>query len=207
MRDGGDLAAVWASSSTLPSTLVWDPVPVDWSAGEGSLAVETGPATDLFVDPGDGSETLNAPRLLGRVEGDFTLSARVSVRFRSTFDAGVLLLWASARSWAKLCFELSPQGEPMVVSVVTRGVSDDCNSFVVGQGDVRLRIARLGSAFAFHASTDGAVWRLVRHFALEPHREPLVGFLAQSPLGTGCSVRFEEISYSPERLADLRSGV
>jgi uncharacterized protein len=95
----------------------------------------------------------------------------------------------------------------MVVSVVTRGVSDDCNSFVVDEGDVRLRIARLGSAFAFHASTEDAVWRLVRHFALEAEAELLVGFLAQSPLGTGCSVRFEEISFTPERLADLRSGV
>jgi regulation of enolase protein 1 (concanavalin A-like superfamily) len=207
MRNGGDMGQAWVSSSILPSPLAWEPVPVEWSAEEGSLAVETGPATDLFVDPGDGRETLNAPRLLGRVEGDFTLSARVSAAFRSTFDAGVLLVWASARSWAKLCFELSPQGDPMVVSVVTRGVSDDCNSFVVDEGDVRLRIARLGSAFAFHASTEGAVWRLVRHFALEAEAELLVGFLAQSPLGTGCSVRFEEISFTPERLADLRSGV
>lgn len=207
MRDGEDKRAVWFASSTFPSPLGWDPEPLEWSTDDGSLAVTTGPATDLFVDPGDGRETLNAPRLLGRVEGDFTLSARVSVAFRSTFDAGVLLLWASARSWAKLCFELSPEGEPMVVSVVTRGVSDDCNSFVVDGGDVRLRIARLGSAFAFHASTDGAVWRLVRHFALEPDAEPLAGFLAQSPLGAGCSVRFEEISFAPDRLADLRSGV
>jgi uncharacterized protein len=207
MRDGDNMAAVWVSSSSLPSSLIWDPARAEWSAGEGSLAVEAGPGTDLFVDPGDGRETLNAPRALGRVDGDFTLSARVSVAFRSTFDAGVLLLWASARSWAKLCFELSQQGESMVVSVVTRGVSDDCNSFVVDEGDVRLRIARLGSAFAFHASTDGASWRLVRHFALEPEAEMLVGFLAQSPLGTGCSVRFDEISFAPDRLADLRSGV
>ena len=60
-------------------------------------------------------------------------------------------------SWAKLCFEYSPQREPMVVSVVTRGLSDDCNSFVVDGATVWLRIARVGSAFAFHASTDGAV--------------------------------------------------
>jgi regulation of enolase protein 1 (concanavalin A-like superfamily) len=207
MRDGDDMAALWASFSTTPSPLAWEPEPVEWRADQGSLAVETGPETDLFVNPGDGRETLNAPRLLGRVEGDFMLSARVSVAFRSTFDAGVLLLWSSARSWAKLCFELSPQGEPMVVSVVTRGASDDCNSFVVDDGDVRLRIARLGSAYAFHASTDGAVWRLVRHFALEPDVEPRVGFLAQSPLGAGCSVRFDQISFTPDRLDDLRSGV
>ncbi|WP_208867453.1 DUF1349 domain-containing protein [Streptomyces himastatinicus] len=34
--------------------------------------------------------------------GDFQLSARVSVGFSSTFDAGVLLLWIDERHWAKL---------------------------------------------------------------------------------------------------------
>ena len=189
-----------------PAPLEWDSAPVDWSAAEGALAVEAGPRTDVFVDPGDGTETLSAPRLLGRVEGDYSLSARVTVEFRSDYDAGVLLLWMHERLWAKLCFELSPQGEPMVVSVVTCGVSDDCNSFVVDGNAVGLRVARLGQAFAFHASIDAQTWRLLRHFALEPGAEPRVGFLAQSPRGDGCSVRFEEISFMPGRLSDIRSG-
>jgi hypothetical protein len=46
----------------------------------------------------------------------------------------------------------------------------------------------------------------VRHFALEPGAEPRVGFLAQSPRGDGCSVRFEEISFRLRRLEDIRSG-
>ena len=189
-----------------PSPLEWDPAPVAWSAAESVLAVEAGPKTDVFVDPGDGAETLSGPRLLGSVDGDYSLSARVTVAFQSDYDAGVLLLWAHARLWAKLCFELSPQREPMVVSVVTRGVSDDCNSFVVNGNVVRLRVARLGQAFAFHASTDAQTWRLVRYFALEQGVDPLVGFLAQSPRGDGCSVRFEEITFRPARLGDIRSG-
>jgi uncharacterized protein len=189
-----------------PSPLEWDPAPVAWSATERALNVETGPQTDVFVHPGDGTETLNGPRLLGTVVGDYSLSARVTVAFRSDFDAGVLLLWADERLWAKLCFEFSPQREPMVVSVVTRGFSDDCNSFVVDGNVVWLRVGRLGQAFAFHASTDGRSWRLVRHFALEQGVEPRVGFLAQSPRGDGCSVEFEEIVFAPGRLADIRSG-
>ena len=186
--------------------LEWDPAPVAWSAAEGALAVQAGPKTDVFVDPGDGAETVSGPRLLGSVDGDYSLSARVTVAFQSDYDAGVLLLWAHARLWAKLCFELSPQREPTVVSVVTRGVSDDCNSFVVDGNVVRLRVARLGQAFAFHASTDAQTWRLVRYFALEQGIDARVGFLAQSPLGGGCSVRFAEIAFRPGRLADIRSG-
>ena len=117
----------------------------------------------------------------------------------------MLVVHESDGVWAKLCFEYSPQREPMVVSVVTRGVSDDCNSFVVDGASVWLRVARVGSAFAFHASTDGSNWSFIRHFALEGG-EPSVGFAAQSPTGEGCAVTFEQIAYEAARLGDLRSG-
>jgi len=191
---------------SLPLELSWQPDPVTFEAGETSLRAEAGAKSDLFVDPGSGAEYLDAPRLLGPVAGDFTLAARVGVDFRSTFDAGVLLLFAHERAWAKLCHELSPEGKPTVVSVVTRGVSDDCNSSATDRNDVWLRIARLGAAFAFHASTDGTRWELVRHFALDTDTELQVGFLVQSPLGGGCTARFDEIAFAPVRLADIRSG-
>jgi len=95
----------------------------------------------------------------------------------------------------------------MVVSVVTRDLSDDCNSAVVGADHVWLRVSRIGAAFAFHSSSDGATWNLVRHFALPPTDELLVGFEAQSPLGEGCTASFTEVDYAMQRLPDLRSGV
>jgi regulation of enolase protein 1 (concanavalin A-like superfamily) len=130
--------------------------------------------------------------------------------FAATYDAGVLVLHRDDAAWAKLCLEYSPQGQPMVVSVVTRGVSDDCSSFVVDADHVWLRVARIGQAYAFHALTDGTSWQLVRHFALGPGHtdggETAAGFLAQSPTGEGCVARFDQIGYSAQRLADLRSG-
>jgi uncharacterized protein len=192
--------------ASLPVQMDWQPAPVSFEAGERSLQAEARGRTDLFVDPGSGVEHLNAPRLLGPVAGDFTLAARVGVDLQSTFDAGALLLLAHERLWAKLCLELSPEGKPTVVSVVTREVSDDCNSFATERNDVWLRIARLGTAFAFHASTDGTRWELVRHFALAADSELQVGFLVQSPLGGGCTVRFDEIAFTQVRLEDIRSG-
>jgi uncharacterized protein len=186
----------------------WQETPVEWHIGDhGGLTIRSGPITDLFIDPQGTSEVLNAPRLLGRVAGDFLLTASVTVDFGSTYDAGVLVLYAHERAWAKLCFEYSPQRQPMVVSVVTRGVSDDCNSFNVDEHQVWMRVARLGSAFAFHASTDGQLWQFVRHFALDLTDDVSVGFLAQSPTGAGCTARFDGIRFVAERLADLRSGV
>jgi regulation of enolase protein 1 (concanavalin A-like superfamily) len=188
--------------------LRWEVAPASWSlTDEQALTIAAGARTDMFVDPQGAAATLNAPRLLGDVAGDFMLSARVTVDFAATFDAGVLLLFAGERLWAKLCFEFSPQRQPMVVSVVTRDLSDDCNSFMVSGNQVWLRVARLGQAFAFHAAPNGAAWQLVRHFALGSTEPIAVGFVAQSPTGTGCSAVFDQIHFTPERLGDLRSGV
>jgi regulation of enolase protein 1 (concanavalin A-like superfamily) len=171
-----------------------------------SVEITAGAATDWFIDPAGSATILNAPALVGSPSGDFLLSARVAVEFASAFDAGALVLFGDEHVWAKLCFECSPEREPMVVSVVTRDVSDDCNSFVVNADDVWLRVSRTGRAFAFHASTDRASWRLIRHFALPATEELLVGFVAQSPLGAGCTASFTNIRYEAQTLSDIRSG-
>jgi uncharacterized protein len=181
---------------------------------QGGTVTAAAPAgTDLYVNPAGAGSTdaetlLNAATLLGTPPaGDFQLSARVDVDFRSQFDAGVLLLWADERTWAKFCFELSPAAEPMVVSVVTRGVSDDANAFVVADRSVGLRVSRVDGVYAFHATTDGRTWQLVRVFSLgdDPDRHQ-VGFEAQSPTGEGCTVTFTELHFTQQRLADLRDG-
>jgi regulation of enolase protein 1 (concanavalin A-like superfamily) len=118
----------------------------------------------------------------------------------------VLALWADEDNWAKLCLEYSPRGEPMVVSVVTRGLSDDCNSAVVDGSVTWLRMSRIGQAYAFHSSADGQEWHLVRHFALASGESPEVGFQAQSPTGDGCTARFDQIRFEARTLADIRSG-
>ena len=140
--------------------------------------------------------------------GDFTLAAQVRVEFASMYDAGVLLLHARERHWAKLCFEYSPQRRPTAVTVVTKGISDDCNSFEVDGDTMWLRITRFGAAWAFHASTDGSWWRLLRYFALEGDAAELVrvGFLAQSPTGEGCTAAFDHISFRPGAPKNLRDG-
>ncbi len=181
--------------------------------GRGGL-VATAPAhTDFYLNPGgtdsaDAESMLNAATLLGvPPAGDFQFSAQVRVNFRSQYDAGVLLVWIDEQNWSKFCFEFSPGGEPMVVSVVTRGVSDDANAFTVPDRSVWLRVSRIDRVYAYHASTDGTTWRLVRVFTLgdqvSGHR---IGFEAQSPTGEGCTVNFSDIRFTRDRLAELRDG-
>jgi len=169
--------------------------------------------TDLYCNPKDGfaieaPATLNALTLIGTPQADdFQFSSKVTVKFDSDYDAGVLLIWSNAKTWAKLCFEYSPDEEAMVVSVVTRGASDDANSFTLPIHEVWLRISRMGEVYAFHASHDGEFWKLIRVFtlgsAIENHK---VGFVAQAPLGEGCEVTFESVKFSYSTLAQLRDG-
>lgn len=185
---------------------------LEWVTGPGSLAATAPARTDIFIDPAARREgegiVLNAPALLGTPpEGDYQLAAHVTVDFAATADAGVLLLWADERNWAKLCFEYSPDGRPMLVTVVCRGVADDANSFTVDGHSVWLRVSRVGEAYAFHGSTDGAHWELLRVFRLEvPLAEVRLGFEVQSPHGEGCAVRFDRVRFVSETLAELRDG-
>ncbi|MEU5285164.1 DUF1349 domain-containing protein [Streptomyces sp. CA-278952] len=140
----------------------------------------------------------------------FMLSAKVSVQGdRTTFDAGALSIWSDEDHWAKLCFENSPAGETMVVSVVTNTYSDDVNSHLVADAGIYLRLAFLGNnAWAFHSSPDGEHWNFVRLFNLPvPAETPTyVGFLSQAPFGERCDAVFRDIEISHALLSDTRNG-
>jgi regulation of enolase protein 1 (concanavalin A-like superfamily) len=178
------------------------------SVDGGTLTLVSGPKSDLFIDPaGDEATRPDAGRWTGLPgEDDFTFSARVTVGFASTFDAGVLLLYLSERRWAKLCYEFSPQRKPTAVTVVTRNTSDDSNSFETAGGPLWLRITRSGRVWAFHAAVNGTYWQLLRYFTLGEASGARVGFLAQSPAGAGCTAIFDSVTYTSGAPGNLRDG-
>lgn len=197
------------SLNNLPHWLEFDQRPQAWRTDGQSLMLTAGPRTDLFLDPQGAVQMTNAPRLLFKPRNDFMLSARVRVGFGATYDAGVLLVYADETHWAKLCFEYSPQQQPMIVSVVNKDTSDDCNSIIYPSEQVYLRVSGLNGAqqgFAFHYSHDAVYWHLVRYFSLGKEIDARVGFSAQSPTGEVCQAIFDQIAYAPTRLGDLRSG-
>jgi uncharacterized protein len=188
-------------------SLSWQHQVTDVSVNDGELRLAAAPRTDWVADAATGALILSASAIGFTAPKMYVLSARVRPAFAGTFDAGVLMIYQDDRTWAKLCFEFSPQRQPMVVSVVTRGLSDDCNSVPVDQGWVDLRIARTGPTFAFHYSLDGQYWHFVRLFALgEPDAVLQTGFLAQSPMGEGSRAVFSHVRYEERALADYRDG-
>jgi uncharacterized protein len=190
----------------LPYPLHWLNQPQNWDLSpEGQLTISAPAKTDWFIDPQGAVNVNNAPALLFPASGPYILSAQVAVDHVATYDAGVLIVYEGPLAWAKLCLELSPQGQPTVVSVVTKGVSDDCNAFAV-KGSTYMRVAKLEKAYSFHVSEDGVEWNLIRYFKLEDGTNSQMGFLAQSPTGNGCTASFATIHFERRLLADIRSG-
>ena len=190
-----------------PAELTWENPPQAWKIEQQTLSITAGAQTNLFTDPAGTREENSAPRAIFLPpDGDFLFSAKIEVGFQSTFDAGVLMIYVNADYWAKLCFEYSPQRQPMVVSVINRGVSDDCNSVVIDGNVVYLRIAKIGKTFALHYSLDGRYWHFVRYFTFGIADPVKIGFSSQAPTGEGCTAMFSEVAYTQTTLKDARNG-
>lgn len=203
------VASVLALSQTnpsipgLPGALNWQNPPRAWHTGvDNVLTISAGAKTDWFVDPFDGTVANNAPILLFTPGPDYVLSTRVALSFVTKWDAGALMLWGDDHHWAKLSFEFSPEKKPTLVTVVTRGLSDDCNSKEVQGNSVHLRIAKSGTTYVFHFSTDARHWQILRTFSLDTELPIRVGFEAQSPAGSGVEVKFSSINYESHRIGN-----
>ena len=195
------------SMAGLPAPLRWHGVPQKWALdADNALTMTAGQRTDWFIDPADGSTFANAPALLMKTHELCMLKAHVTVEYAATYDAGVLAVYQADRLWGEVCLELSPQGQLMIVSVVTKDSSDDCNSVPIAGKSVYLRLAKLERAYAFHYSLDGHQWNMVRYFTLGGLPEVEIGFLVQSPRGDACTAIFREIAYVPQKLSNIRSG-
>jgi uncharacterized protein len=207
MADMESLAQSEFRMDGIPGLLVWRNAPESWAYQGKALTIKAAARTDMFHDPQKEYSVVNSPSALFAPAPTFMLSSKVKVDFRSDYDAGVLLLFAGKERWAKLCFELSPEKTPTLVSVVNNGLSDDVNHREVGKNEVYLRICSLSSGvFAFHYSIDGRFWGLLRYFHMESREAVRVGFSSQSPTGNSCVSVFSEISYSTAKLENIRNG-
>jgi uncharacterized protein len=197
---------------TIPYPLRWLTPASDFTNNAGGLTITGGPNTDLFVDPLEAYDVINAPKLVFAPDDHFLLSSKVKVNFASDYDAGVLVVFRDEKSWAKFAFELSPGKIPTIVSVVNNGkYSDDCNHAEIKNATaIYLRIAGLDKdTYAFHYSLDGKYWNLVRYFSLDnngPATPVVAGFSSQSPTGKKCETVFTEMKYEAKNLKDIRNG-
>lgn len=183
-----------------PHSVHWRNSPADWNVRDGVLTIKSAEKTDSYISPTDGQKSANSPIMLFPAPKDFWFSAKVTVDFKSAFDAGALAVYADEKNWIKFAFENSVDGSHSIVSVVTRGISDDCTGTAIESNSVYLKVSKSGQAIFLYFSTDGQKWKLTRALNLGPEQPLQFGFSAQSPSGKGSTVTFSEIHYKPEAL-------
>ncbi|MEI2395264.1 DUF1349 domain-containing protein [Paenibacillus phytohabitans] len=148
----------------------------------------------------------NAPFFYTEVSGDFVLRVKVSHDFRDTYDSSSIMVMQDLTVWAKACFELTDFDTHAVVSVVTNQTSDDANGCNINGNEVWLQAARSGNAFAFHYSTDGVRFDMMRFFNLPVGETIKVGLLAQAPTGEGGERIYRNFTLENRTVKNIRAG-
>ncbi|MBN8663833.1 MAG: DUF1349 domain-containing protein [Chitinophagales bacterium] len=186
----------------VPEKLFWENKPINWSFQNKTLTIKAGAKTDMFRDPNVTYNTDNAPKLLFQPDSNFILTAAVEHAFANKWDGGALVLKVDSLRWVKFCLEKDYTGARRIVSVVTNNVSDDANSIAITGNKAYFKMAKAGNVITLYVSTDGKKWLLVRHVQMNILEKFAVGFLAQSPTGESCTVRFSNIQYAAKKLKD-----
>lgn len=186
----------------IPFPLTWENCPKGFMNDKTGIMIIAGEKTDMFRDPNVTYNTDNAPKLLFTPDPDFVLTASVEHSFTSKWDGGAIVLKQDSLNWIKFCFERDYTGARRVVSVVTKNISDDCNSAAINGNKVFYKIAKADNVITLYYSLTGKNWFLVRHFQFDTNGPVQVGFLAQSPTGKYCSVKFRNITYSGKKIKD-----
>jgi hypothetical protein len=188
--------------NAIPYGMFWENEAVKFSAKGNEMIIVAGEKTDMFRDPNVTYNTDNAPKLLFRPDPDFVLITSIEHSFASKWDGGAIVLKQDSLNWIKFCFEKDYTGARRVVSVVTKNVSDDCNSVEIKTNKAYYKLAKADNVITLYYSLDMKKWFLVRHLQFDTDKNFTLGFLAQSPTGKRCEVKFSDISYRAKKIKD-----
>jgi hypothetical protein len=188
--------------NSIPYGMFWENKAEKFSANANEMVMVAGEKTDMFRDPNVTYNTDNAPKLLFRPDSDFVLIASIEHSFSSKWDGGAIVLKQDSLNWIKFCFEKDYTGARRVVSVVTKNISDDCNSVEIKTNKVFYKLAKADNVITLYYSPEGKKWFLIRHLQFDTDKNLTLGFLAQSPTGKKCEVRFSNISYRAKKIKD-----
>lgn len=179
----------------------------------GDITIYAPESSDFFCNNGAIAEEgitpeslQNAPFFHTEVNGDFVMRARVGHDFKDTYDSATIMVMRDVNVWAKACFEKTDFGTHAVVSVVTNNTSDDANGCNIDGNEVWLQVARTGNSFAFHYSTDGGNFFIMRFFNLPVDETIKAGLVAQAPQGKGGERHFRDFSLEKKTVKNIRMG-
>lgn len=173
------------------------------------LVLKSNAKSDNFNDPDGKLSNSTAPVLLTKIDNTqpFTFIVKVTPSFIDTYDAGTMYIYLNPKLWFKLAFEKDERKKTRIVTVRTIETSDDNNHDVIDDISVYMKISSDSKTIGFYYSPDKENWQLVRLFKNDYPAELWVGLGAQSPIGDGITVKFEECSLTQSSITDFRMGI
>ena len=189
------------------AAMLWLNEPPDFKLVNNELTIIAPKGSDYFINPEDMTATSSAPFLYKEIAGDFVAIARVSPDLSSKWNAAGLFLMMDDTNWIKLVFESSDATGPSIVTVTTRGISDDANGVRLAENStVWLKMIRKGNIYAMHWSEDGKNYKMARLSSMPPTEKVKIGLEAQSPVGEKAAHTFHHFSIDSKTVKDLRKG-
>lgn len=165
--------------------------------------------TDFFLAPDGSSCKTNAPLLLAETDNTrpFTFIAKVIPEFKNIYDAGAVFVYVDNEFWQKFAFEMDEEKNTRIVTVRTKGSSDDNNHSIIIQESVYLKISSDTRQIGFYYSRDKEIWNMARLYRNDFPDRIYLGISSQSPTGDGNQTLFENISLTDTPVNDFRMGV
>src|SRR5574344_361466 len=134
--------------------------------GDGTVEFNCAEKLDFFCDPNGKLSNTTLPVLLVSVDNTqpFTLMSKVTPGFTAEglYNAADLFVYSSDSLGQKLAFEQDEYGNHRVVSVRTKGTSDDNNHDKLDVKSIYLKISSDTKTIASYYSIDKKEWHLVR---------------------------------------------
>ena len=173
------------------------------------LVIKSKAKSDNFNDPDGKMSNNSAPILLTKIDNTqpFTFTAKLTPTFTDIYDAGTMYIYLNPELWFKFAFEIDERKKTRMVTVRTTETSDDNNHDVVENASVYMKISSDVTNIGFYYSLDNINWQMVRLFKNEYPIELWTGLSAQSPVGNGTEVIFEDCRIILNSIEDFRMGI
>jgi uncharacterized protein len=185
------------SSPTLDERLTWLNPPERFEVKKGRLYLYPDSKTDFWQKTHYGFSVDNGHFLYTQIEGDFTLSTKISFHPAHQYDQAGLMVRISPDCWLKTSveYEVDEPGKLGAV-VTTHGFSDwSTQEFHSNRNVLEYQITREGDDYRVEYCQDGHSWKQIRlaHLPNPGHEPVMAGIYSCSPIESGFEAVFDYI--------------
>ncbi len=192
--------------AALSPELHWHCEPDHWviDPAKGVLRISPRANTDFWQRTHYGFEADSGHFLHLRVNGDFTLTTKVTSHPRHQYDQAGLMVRVSPACWLKTSVEFEPDEPSRLGAVVTNAQYSDWSTQPMAEGvdTVWFRVQMTGADCIVTSSLDGLAWQQIRVAHLADRASApfvLCGLYACSPKAAGYQAEFHFLKFDPAR--------